>query len=444
MELHIGVDDVDSPDGYCTSYLGYLLTLELQRMGARFLDLPYLVRLNPNIPFKTRGNAAISIHVDVGEEEVSEVVELVENLVVEYSEHHGKTSPGFAVTKGRVSSVLRELYSTALTSIVPRGYVEEMVKEGGAEIIIAGGRKNKRGIIGALAAIGAYPLEDYTYELLVYRNPTLRGPKTGLSEDVILDIDRRYRPIIFATYDYSEKRLLAAPRGSDPVLLGLRSISARVLIEVLDKYLSPHAKEIGAEGFILYKSNQATNAHLMRKKRIADIRPYDSVVVNGVIEGVPVIMEGGHVKVRVCDRSGCIDSMFYKETGRLNRAARLLRVGDEVEIGGGVVPRKGLTLNVEFLRVLSLKTTVNTLNPLCPVCGARMESAGRNKGFKCPKCGYHSSRLQKIQEELPRILEPGLYIQSVRAYRHLTRPLEIQGLSPEPKLEPSPIAGTFL
>ncbi|QOJ78056.1 DUF1743 domain-containing protein [Infirmifilum lucidum] len=443
MELHVGVDDVDSPDGYCTSYLGYLLTLELHKRGARLLDLPYLVRLNPNIPFKTRGNAAVSIHVDVSEDEVPEVIELVENLVMEHSEQHGKTSPGFAIAKGRVNSVLRELYNTALTSIVPRGYVEEIVKEGSAETIVTGGRKEKRGVIGALAAIGAYPLEDYTYELLVYRSPTLRGHKTSFSEDVILDIDRRYRPIIFATYDYSEERLLAVPRGPDPVLLGLRSVSVYALIEVLDKYLSPHAKEIGAEGFILYKSNQATNAHLRRRKQIADIRPYDSVVVSGVVWDEPVAVEGGHVKVRVCDGSGCINSMFYKETGRLNRAARLLRMGDEVEIGGGVVPRKGLTLNAEFLRVLSLKTAVNILNPPCPVCGARMESAGRNKGFKCSKCGYRSRHLQKIREELPRVLEPSLYVQSMRAYRHLTRPLEIQGLSSEPSPTFSPIAGTF-
>ncbi|PLJ76972.1 TiaS agmantine-binding domain-containing protein [Infirmifilum sp. SLHALR2] len=440
MELHIGVDDTDSPEGFCTTYLGYELVVEFQRRGYRFLDFPYLVRLNPNIPFKTRGNAAISIHLDVPEDKIPEIVDTVEEFVLRRSEHHGKTSPGFALLKGGVTDTLRELYRAALTSLVPRSYVEELVASGVLDVMVF--RLGKaRGIVGALAAIGAYPLRDYTYELLVYRDPSFRGPKTVLDEGVIIEIDRRFRPTVFATYDYSERRSLVTPRGPDPVLMGFRSLSAETLLEVLEKYLKGRIKSLGATGFILYKSNQATNAHLAFKKRVAEIRPYDSVILEATVKGRPLVLEGGHVKVEVCDGSGCIDSMFYKETGRLNRVARLLREGDVVEVGGGVIPRRVLTLNAEFLHVLSVKPIESVLNPLCPVCGSRLESAGRNKGYRCRKCGFRGKFLAKNREELPRILEPGLYVQSTRAYRHLSRPLEVYGLERSFTAVLSPVAG---
>jgi len=60
-----------------------------------------------------------------------------------------------------------------------------------------------------------------------------------------------------------------------------------------------------------------------------------------------------------------------------------------------------------------------------------MKSAGRGKGYKCPKCGYRDKRAAKIVTEKPRIVEPGLYVSSPRAYRHLTKPLETYGIRPE-------------
>ncbi|MEM0501968.1 MAG: DNA-binding protein, partial [Thermoplasmata archaeon] len=52
--MWIGVDDTDSSEGMCTTYLApqILLKLNLDLIG-----FPRLVRLNPNIPWKTRGNA---------------------------------------------------------------------------------------------------------------------------------------------------------------------------------------------------------------------------------------------------------------------------------------------------------------------------------------------------------------------------------------------------
>ena len=58
--IRIGIDDTDSPDGMCTTYLGALLCERLENLGYTIADR-LLIRLNPNAPFKTRGNAAICI-----------------------------------------------------------------------------------------------------------------------------------------------------------------------------------------------------------------------------------------------------------------------------------------------------------------------------------------------------------------------------------------------
>ena len=64
MSYLLGIDDTDSRFGHCTTHLGYLIVCELARIGCTFSTYPRLVRLNPNISFKTRGNAAVCIEFE--------------------------------------------------------------------------------------------------------------------------------------------------------------------------------------------------------------------------------------------------------------------------------------------------------------------------------------------------------------------------------------------
>ena len=59
MRCLAGIDDTDSSRGYCTTYLAFRIACDLSP-SVRVVAYPRLVRLNPNIPFKTRGNAAVS------------------------------------------------------------------------------------------------------------------------------------------------------------------------------------------------------------------------------------------------------------------------------------------------------------------------------------------------------------------------------------------------
>ncbi|MGH9879245.1 MAG: DNA-binding protein, partial [Nitrososphaerales archaeon] len=77
--LYIGFDDTDSRQGMCTTYLAYKVVDFLLKRNARFLDYPLLIRLNPNIPWKTRGNGAVALRVEVDNEE--KVIEGAKSLV---------------------------------------------------------------------------------------------------------------------------------------------------------------------------------------------------------------------------------------------------------------------------------------------------------------------------------------------------------------------------
>src|SRR5436189_5585216 len=66
MVLWIGVDDTDSLTGMCTTFLAGELVRELTR-AYDLIGYPRLVRLNPNIAWKTRGNGAVCIRVGSGE-----------------------------------------------------------------------------------------------------------------------------------------------------------------------------------------------------------------------------------------------------------------------------------------------------------------------------------------------------------------------------------------
>src|SRR5438309_11545202 len=109
-ELHIGIDDTDSEKGGCTTYTAAVLFQELLGRGFKPSDFPWLVRLNPNIPWKTRGNGALAVHFFVEEEQIENVqrlaIERVERTTVASA---GGTDPAVAFLKGRVPGTICEL-----------------------------------------------------------------------------------------------------------------------------------------------------------------------------------------------------------------------------------------------------------------------------------------------------------------------------------------------
>ena len=61
--LYIGIDDTDSPEGMCTTYLAAHIIRKLREQDINIVDYPRLIRLNPFARFKTRGNGGVSFKI---------------------------------------------------------------------------------------------------------------------------------------------------------------------------------------------------------------------------------------------------------------------------------------------------------------------------------------------------------------------------------------------
>lgn len=429
MRLHIGIDDTDSPKGGCTTYIGALLVGQLAGLGVRFLDYPNLIRLNPNIPWKTRGNGAICLRIRGDDDQIAESARIATSILEENAHLKDRnTHPGLVFLRGDVPDAFSKFSKVVIQDIASKDDALRLIKKFGAEAV---GLKKGRGIIGALAAIGnKLDRYDYTYELIAYRTPTNRGTRREVDEDSVIIMDKLTRPLTFNNVDHEVGRVLITPRGPDPVMYGIRGESPEV---VWSAHRMVRTGE-DIERWVIYRTNQGTDAHFPSPCRVRDVRPHRPVVVAGRVVRAPRTIMGGHVIFTIGDRSGEIDCAAYEPTGHFRNVMGKLSDGDGVEVYGGVrqrAPKHSITINLERVRVTRTVDKFVFKNPLCPKCGKRMESAGRNKGFRCDRCGLRSRTIEKIVMREDGGIRPGLYVTPPRARRHLSKPISRYGLERE-------------
>jgi len=430
FKMHIGFDDTDSPRKGCTTYVAALLVERLRKLGARFIDYPNLIRLNPNVPWKTRGNGALCLRIECNETDVEEIEETVVETVEENSDlDYEGTEPGIVFFFREVPREVETFAKEAIQGVVEMKTALKLLRRFGGE---AFGFKDGRGIVGGLAAVGELLRGDFTYEIITYRLLENRGTPRRIVASSVFEMDRETGNKTFNNIDPETGRILITPRGPDPVLYGIRGEDPQTLKRAYEIVRS----EEPIERWVIFRTNQGTDAHLRRVGSIKDIRPNNPVVVQGIVDKAPRIIPGGHVIFSIRDRSGRVDCAAYEPTGSLREAAKRLMVGDVVEVHGGVrppSPRNPLTINLEKLRILELTPHIILRNPLCPRCGKRMKSIGKDKGFECKRCGLHEPRMKKLRFEVERELKPGLYVTSPRSQRHLTKPLSRYGLEKKPR-----------
>ena len=424
--MHIGLDDTDSPRKGCTTYVAALLVEKLQRLGAEFIDYPNLVRLNPNVPWKTRGNGALCLRMKYTESDEDKIKETVIGTVEEHADFdYEGTDPGVVFFEGtRVPKEVKTFSKDAITGIVNLDDTLKLLKRFKAEAV---GFKKCRGIIGALAAVGETFEGDYTFEVLVYRVPENYGLKRRVDESSVVEMDKATAPYTFNNIDEEKERVIITPRGPDPILLGIRGETPEIVKKAFEmvKLLEP------VERLVIFRTNQGTDAHLKRVKLLSQIKPYNPVITRGTVVANPKIIPRRHVIFSIKDESSQVDCAAYEPTGVLRKAARKLILGDYIEVYGGVrAPSQNypLTINLEKIRLLKLAPKIVYHNPVCPKCGKRLKSMGRNKGFKCEKCGSRYTDLDKIEVKMKREIEESLYMTSTRSQRHLTKPFRRYGL----------------
>lgn len=420
--MYVGLDDVDTGSQGCTTHLTFrvLRSIINQIPQAVVSDYPVLIRLNPTIPFKTRGNAALSFTVKLREREAQSLREIVLKEVSSYTAgvRGAGAEPGVALLYGEVPEALERLYVKALSDYVHKDYVLGVIKtlEGSLEVPLG----YSRGLIGALAAIGASKyLRKCTYELLSYRGGEKYSVERCVDEESVKVMDERFRSDTFLNYDYASGELLITPSGPNPVLLGLRGedpeslVRAFSMLRICENY----------EGWVIYKTNQAVNAHHV-ERCLECFKPYQTGCVRARVVDKPVILPGGDVLVKLGDRNAetRLWAAFFRETG-LNKVARRLMTGDLIAVcgGGRYWEGRGVVVHSDLLEVLEL-TSETYVNPTCPVCGHRMKSSGRGKGWKCLKCGFKSTNLSKGVVKLIRDLERRTYRPRDIAVKHLVMP----------------------
>jgi tRNA(Ile2)-agmatinylcytidine synthase len=418
MLLHVGIDDTDSKQGMCTTYVAAVIVSELKRAGIELVGYPRLIRLNPNAPWKTRGNCAIALTVETDAEGASEVKKIVLKRVEELAELDQEgTTPGVVFYQGeRIPQKLEAYSKRVVQDIVTIEEAEELAEELGAEV-----HKFKlgRGIIGALAAIGNTLKRDRTYELVAYRTTENWGTPRRVDARSVAEMDSKTSPRTFDNLDPATGEVRITPHTPCPVLYGVRATGPEAALEAHEMV----GAEEPIECHVLFETNQGTDEHLVRAK-IGEVNPLRSVIVDGEVLGPPRVIPGGHVIFKIKDGTGEIDCAAYEPTRQFRSVVKRLAPGDRVRAYGGAKLKPGLplTINLEKISILHLAQITRKINPSCASCGRRMKSAGKDKGYVCKRCKTKlppkSARIVKV----PREIEAGLHAVPPRARRHLAKP----------------------
>ncbi|MCL7382821.1 MAG: tRNA(Ile)(2)-agmatinylcytidine synthase [Thaumarchaeota archaeon] len=413
-KVWIAVDDTDSKKAGCTTYIGALLLRRIKSEGYNIIGYPRLVRLNPNCPYKTRGNAAIALAVEADRFEPFE--DIVSSVIEEYAELEVEgTDPGAALLLGEPDYVLREYYWHVLRDLSTKDEAKKIAERNKVRLLEW---NMGRGIIGALAAIGADLTRDKTYELIAHRKKEYWGTVRSVDPESVWEMDRKTYPLTFDNVDRETGDIRITPHTPCPVLLGIRGVTPSILEEAyrMLKIYEP------VEFYTIFETNQGTDAHLQLMK-IKDVKDNVSAIIDGVVKSKPRFTVGGHVFFTLEDETGEITCAAYEPTKNFRHIVTGLEPGDKVTVYGAVKKKpQGFTLNLEKIQVKSLVDLKIVKAPTCPVCSGKMEKIGKI-GYTCRSCKTFSSKPEVIKIE--RKISCGIYEVPASARRHLSKPLAL-------------------
>jgi tRNA(Ile2)-agmatinylcytidine synthase len=418
--LHIGIDDTDSTRGGCTTYIAARLVETFTQMRIRFIDYPNIIRLNPNVPYKTRGNAAVALRIDLRNESYHSVQEAVLHEVEQNSDLNREgTDPAVVFVKGHPTAKIRQFSRRALWDILQAEDAIRIIRSTGESAAAYGTRL---GLVGALAGIGQSLEGDHTFELVAYRTKLNYGNPRQIDENSVKRMDKRTVPGTFNNYDFASKRTLISPHGPDPVLLGIRGENAQIVNRAF-RMIMIHEP---VERWVIFRTNHGTDAHLQSVPPNRPIEPDRPAVLTGKVSNRPWRIPGGHVFFNLQSRFGEVTCAAFEPTGAFREIVATLLPGDTVTVYGGAKKHHAnpsLTINLEKIQIRHLVEKFEAANPTCPSCHKHMKSAGKGQDFRCKNCSTTMPKLGKRITTRPRTLHLGLYLPALKAHRHLTKPL---------------------
>jgi tRNA(Ile2)-agmatinylcytidine synthase len=464
--FYLGIDDTDSVSGGCTTYFA-LEALSILK-GWTACGYPRLVRLNPNIPWKTRGNGAIALRLlpddavksienkvriqigsinnkpvwgyqfdgvpehglSSGEQERDLLGELLDSVSAMVEENSmlddAKTNPGIVVGTSKIDE---ELYLRAVSELVELADVEAILNNSG---FLYRGFKNRRGLIGATASLAWIPkikerggCPGRTYELIAYRERARWGTarQWDFRSAGMLD---EHIPFSFDNYDRVNDIARIAPNTPCPVFYGVRGTG----VDGLQKSLEIVRTTEPVDRWVIFETNHATDDHL-RKSVVSEFEPYRSVSVEGTVTKGAYTERGGHTFIEMADVDGAaFVCAAYEPTKEFRDVVRALSPGDRAMASGGLRTdenNKALpTINLEKLNVLELAELTEKIgNPRCAGCGKPMKSIGAGQGFRCRACGNTAKETEAEYKVVTRKIKRGWYEVPVCARRHLSCPLSL-------------------
>jgi len=399
----------------CTTFLSYKIVKFLEKQKIEFVDYPSLIRFNPNIPWKTRGNGAVRLTIKT--RNPNKIKKEIIQFITNYSDTKNGANPGLVFFQDQsIPQSFHKFSRLALWKLISRKTAKDFISNNKIDSFYLG---NGQGLVGAIGAIG-YKFSDHTFELLCYRKKSQFGKKRKINKHSVKKMQSITFPETYNSFDNENDRVLITPHGPDPVFYGIRGESVKSV--VLASTMVDTDEKL--DGYMVFKSNQGTADHLKNELQVNDLKPYTSGFLVGKVCSKPVTEQGGHVffSIQVGDRK--IRCGIYKQT-KITKTAQDLIPGDKICLGGGI--RKASknyerVLNVEFLDIIKLEKNILLTNPTCKTCNKKMKSKGNRQGFECFRCGNKS--FSKSSLEIPRKIQCKLYLPAISAHRHLTRPYQ--------------------
>lgn len=411
----VGLDDTDSRDrGMCTTYAAARIAERIEAAGGTVFDR-LLVRLNPAVEHKTRGNAALAVHTDLEPGAAFEIAREEIDGAAETADRN--TNPGLVVAPGSAGTdagVDPPAEVVAFARQAVRGHHD--LADAEALIDAQGYRhaawKNGRGLIGALAAVGAdAAVEDWTYEHVAYRPRERWGTPREVDHASVFEAAEAGYPTVWDTVDRVEGQAVCVPNAPGPILYGIRGDDPDAVSEVAG-LIESEPIETSAR----FRTNQGTDAHLIDAS-LADAEDGRSYRVDGTVVEAPETRRGGHVFLTIADEDRELGCAAFEPTKRFRDRVRGLRLGDRLTVCGEVSDG---TLKLEKFAVRGLERTERVV-PDCPECGRSMESAGRDQGYRCRDCG--TAAPGKVERGIDREIDIGWYEVPPCARRHIAKPL---------------------
>ena len=429
--MYVAVDDTDSVKGRCTTFLATEMISELCR-DMDMIGYPRLVRLNPATPWKTRGNAALTMRFGKGtgkkmlvgnisgrgifcfsgaagyEPEEKDVLERLIPIIEENSEPD--SDPGLVVSRKKPS---QSMYWKGVRTILDRDVVEDEVRRIGAykfEI------RNGRGIVGATCGMAWRP-RDSTLELLAYRPKERWGTERVFESLSIRDANASLMST-FNSWEERAQKVTMVPSTPCPIMYGFRGNDLSELMKGREII-----KSEPIERWMIFLTNQGTDDHIIPDPK--ELVPNQSYYVEGKVIGSRHIA-GGHVLTDIDTKFGKMTVGAYEPSKEFRYLFDNLSAGDIIGVMGELreEPR---TLNAEKVNVIKIAERYEKVsNPVCPICGRTMESVGKGKGYRCRKCRT-SAELPCTRKET-RWVREGWYEPPAAARRHLSKPLKRMGV----------------